>query len=482
MDPTLQSPSSEFAESSTLSPIVEDLVESYVASADEPRSKPVTTATSIVEDRLAQRVSFADEGTESDEENDGDDSDAGVRVTAVPQQPQHPVDPVTGKVLPPRTDPLTGRLIHAKVDRESTIQHILDEEELDADEYEEIYEEEIVAIQEPGDEYEEPPLQHSRVAEEPASRAKQILEQRAARERQRQNAAMSTVRSVDQQPMMPPVMGRPYQPQRQRTGVPENFFNVPVDNPVEASIRSQFEPGFGRAPDHRNNFFEDRDRLDASQPTLEQEAALAAFSRQPHRDNFDPALADEITQRRQQEEAHFAEIQRNQIRKDQYGRPAVVQQQMPRVLPQRHLEPAPAVDDGGFDLIEQTRDILPRIVPQSRSPSMTAESRLISIIQEVVRKELDARAPAQQQMVMAPQQQMMMQPQQQMMMAPQQQMMMAPQQQPIYVPIFVQAPPQQPFYAPPIMQSPMMQQPPMMQQSPMYAQQPMYMAQLPRWF
>lgn len=398
MDPTLMSASS-------FSPQVDDLVDSFTREEEENESlvvNRINSQTSIVEDQVGP--GFAGEGDEDD----------GVRVSAlVPDQ--HPIDPVTGQSLPPRVDPLTGKLIHARIDRESTIRNILDEEEAEAEEYEEVFDEEIVAIQEPGeDEYPMPP-RHTRVAEEPPSKAKQFLAQREARrrEQERQQAELYAVRrnGEEQQQAMPDVMGaRRYQPQRQRqqqqnnnrANVPEQFFQVPVDNPIEPSVRAQFEPSFEQPgsrqyqlPDHRNNFYEDRGRLDSSQPTLEQTAAFAEFSQQPHRESMDPSVPAQLARQREKELYDFAESQRNQVRTDATGRPTIVQQTMPRVL-DRSREPVGFAADngsGGFDAVDQgtQRSMLPRIVPQNDS---SVEDRLVEIITKVVRKEIDARLPA----------------------------------------------------------------------------------------
>ena len=477
MDPTLVPESPEVDEpaqqENTAASVVEDMVESYVV---EPTTMKVQSDSfkPVVEDHIQE-----------------DEADEGVTVTAAEADP---IDPVTGKALPPRVDPLTGRLVHAKIDRETAIQRILDEEEAEADQYEEVYEEEVVAIQSPAedeDQFWEPPIAHTRAPEEPVSRAKQILEQRAAREKQRQYAALSAARTAGEEQQqqqykeMPPG-GRPYHPQRK--GVPDNFFQVPVDHPVEASVRSQFEPDFRRAPpppeamqgqgpDHRNGFYQDMARYDASRddsawgPTEEQQAALASFSGQPHRDNLDPSVAEQVAAERQREISQFALAQRNQIRKDKYGRPIVMSPQMPRVI-NRANEPTGLPDDGGYDLIEHSAPTIPRIVPSN----ITAESRLVSVIQDVVRKELDAReksvaaqtAPVHQ----SPLQ--MQQPQpaiyQQPMYQPQSAIYQQPPQ-PVFVPVIVQQPSQfqQPIY--------MMPQP-MMQQS---AMQPMIMPGM-RWF
>lgn len=483
MDPTLVPESPEVEDSvqqqqqSVEAPILEDMVESYEPTTMkvQPNSTPFQP---VLEDHVPD--------------------DEGVHVTAANAQ-EDPIDPVTGKSLPPRVDPLTGRLVHAKVDRGTAIQRILDEEEAEAGQFEEVYEEEVVAIQTPAEEEEwhgEPPIAHARAPEEPPSRAKQILEQRRDREKQRQYASMSAVRTVGEEQQMPQVQGRAYRPQRQRNGVPDNFFQVPVDHPVEASVRSQFEPDFGRGPpppgvmqgqgpDHRNGFYQDMANYDTARdesawaPTEEQQAALASFSGQPHRDNLDPSVAEQVAAERQRELSQFAHAQRNQIRKDKFGRPVVVPQQMPRVLSHAN-EPTGLPDDGGYDLIEQqVPPTLPRIVPQANSSNISAESRLVNVIQDVVKKELDARERATPQQATVQQQPAVQQQpfiQQQPMIQPQamvQQPMFQQQQQPIFVPIIVQqpAPAQQPIY---MMPQPMMQQQPVMQQ-------PMMMPGM-RWF
>lgn len=447
MDPTLMTASS-------FSPQVDDLVDSFTREDEESLVvNRINSQTSIVEDQVGP--GFAAEGDEDD----------GVRVSAlVPDQ--HPIDPVTGQSLPPRVDPLTGKLIHARIDRESTIRNILDEEEADAEEYEEVFDEEIVAIQEPGeDEYPMPP-RHTRVAEEPPSKAKQFLAQREARrrEQERQQAELYAVRrngEEQQQQVMPDVMGsRRYVPQSQRQqqntnrpNVPDQFFQVPVDNPIEPSVRAQFEPSFEQQgsrqyqlPDHRNNFYEDRGRLDSSQPTLEQTAAFAEFSQQPHRESMDPSVPAQLARQREKELYDFAESQRNQVRTDSAGRPMIVQQTMPRVL-NRNQEPVGfAADNAGFDAVDQNtqRSILPRIIPQNDS---SVEDRLVEIITKVVRKEIDARLPA---TPAAPQ-------------------LMAPSygQQPTI--FLMQSPQPQPqiYMMQPMQQQPIMQQPLMMQQPAM---------------
>ncbi len=503
MDPTLSQ-----NQTAVSSPLVEDMVDSFLLPENSQQPEIPLLDHPIVEDYVQ-----AEEEEQLQQENE----DAGIRVGEVPQ-PQannnYPIDPLTGKALPPKVDPLTGKIVYPRVDRESTIKNILDEEEQAEDEYVEVYEEEIVGTQqleEPEQEW-SPPPRHARVEEErPLTKAQQIMQQREqrARQSQRQQSEIFNVkRSVEQQQQQegqlydeqqPPILGRPYRRQNNPANVPPGFFDVKVDNPIDPSIKARFEPNFGKVvpsqqvmqgqgPDHRNGFYEDRDRVDSGRPTMEQEAAFASVSQQPHREQMDPSIAEQVASSRQQELVRYAEEQRNQVAVDQQGRPFINARPMPRVLPQRGQQPvgySPEDDfnDGGFDPInQQTRSNLPRIVADTRSsPFNTAEDRLVSVIRKVVREEVDARlAPSQQQQ----QQQQQYAPQYggypQLQQQPQQQFF--PQQpfgfaaQPTILPIVVQVPiqQQQQQFPQQFFQQPQMQ-PIVIQQQPSMLQQPFMM-------
>lgn len=504
-------------------------IENQVSGPFEQNDQSTATTTdgaptqrqSVIENRV-EEISEAEEDYGTDE---------GVRVTAEQtdvstNQQRIPIDPVTGKALPPIIDPLTGRIVHAKVDRESTVRAILDEEEQLEDEYEEIIEEEIIAHQTAEDlemqEQEEssrmPMVRHTRMPDQDTrakvanilNRNKSNLQNNVTmtqfkHDRQYANQEEQDQGDGQQTPFSQFNGGRRSYNQ---ANVPPGFFEAQVDNPIEDRMRSQFglppnnlpqqryQPGFGS---HREGFQEDAQRFDQHRNrqfginsqqqmpnvalpkedvpldddlTPEQRAVFAKFSNQPHRFGMEPNLPEQVAAKRQADIAQYAAEQRNQLNQLANG-------VMPKVFSSHRVEPA-TQDDQGFDPVDVPHGStkVPVIVssPENSLIEMLRKGirdDIRSTVRDEIREEMNSyrsSLTSSSQPMMMPQYQQV--PQQQFCFVPQQQMVMQQQPQMMMPTMFVNPPQSMNMMAQPqVLSQPIIVQPIVMHQPPMMQQQ-----------